>query len=82
MSIMKKALAATALTAGAVALVAAPAQAEELIVDGSYATYGDCDLDGASGSFQAGGVELRGQDGWLYRCDQGADGRFYMTIFR
>ncbi|WP_067548461.1 hypothetical protein [Nocardia crassostreae] len=82
MSIVKKALGASAIALGAVALVAAPANAEELKVDGNYATVEACAADGNGGSFEAGGVQLRGEDGWQWRCDQGTDGLWYMTIFR
>ncbi|MFF2553299.1 hypothetical protein ACFVUS_20010 [Nocardia sp. NPDC058058] len=79
---MKKTLAVTALALAAAGLGAGVAHAEELQVDGSYGSVQACDADGTNGSFQAGGVNLRGEDGWRYRCDQGNDGLWYMTIFR
>ncbi|MEV6774572.1 hypothetical protein AB0N05_38635 [Nocardia sp. NPDC051030] len=79
---MKKALATTAIALGAVAVATGAAHAETLTVEGNYATAAACDADGSGGSFTAGGVELRGEDGWKYTCDQGNDGLWYMTIFR
>lgn len=79
---MRKTLALTAMALGIAGLGAATAHAETLTVDGSYASPEACDADGSHGSFSAGGVQLRGEDGWQYRCDQGSDGLWTMTIFR
>ncbi|MET9489359.1 hypothetical protein [Nocardia sp. NPDC006630] len=79
---MKKTLTIAALALAAAGLGAGPANAETLQVDGSYASAAGCDADGSNGSFHANGVQLRGEDGWQYRCDQGSDGQWYMTIFR
>lgn len=79
---MKKFVAITALALGAIGMSASIAHAEELVVDGNYGSVQACDADGSNGTFSAGGVQLRGEDGWRYRCDQGNDGLWYMTIFR
>ncbi|MTE12739.1 hypothetical protein [Nocardia aurantiaca] len=79
---MRKIFAVTAMALGVAGLGAATAHAETLTVDGNYASVEACAADGNNGQFQAGGVQLRGEDGWQWRCDQGNDGLWYMTIFR
>ncbi|MFF0635444.1 hypothetical protein ACFYTS_23420 [Nocardia sp. NPDC004151] len=79
---MRKTLALAAMALGIAGLGAATAHAETLTVDGSYPTVDACASDGNNGRFQAGGVQLRGEDGWQWSCDQGWDGQWYMTIFR
>ncbi|MGW4356043.1 hypothetical protein ACWELJ_28550 [Nocardia sp. NPDC004582] len=79
---MFKTFALAAATVGILGAGVATAHAETLTVDGSYSSLDGCAADGNNGQFQSGGVLLRGEDGWRWSCDQGADGLWYMTIFR